>query len=95
MAGLPRMDIMFIQHRYEMDWSQITEMRCDLSDLELVLHTGSAAVTLPRQTPRYSFRVMRCKALRVPRDCDVSAMVSCSLYLSRKVPDGGPWFPKK
>lgn len=30
-AGLPTLYIMYIQHRYEMDWSQITEMKTDQS----------------------------------------------------------------
>lgn len=66
--------------------TQTRGMTCP--DLELILHTGSPAVTFQRQTYRYSFQVMMCKALRAPHDC---AMVSCSRYLcsikKKKVPN--------
>lgn len=80
-----------------MNWSQITDMRSDLSRTGADLTYRISYHQLPPSNSSLYFQVMRCKALRAPHD---SAMVSCSLYLSsqkkqrkKKVPNRA-WFPK-
>lgn len=88
---------MYIQYIHEVDRSQTPGMRPVLTrSWSCAYIPESAAFVLfhSSHTPRYSFQVMRCKALTVPHD---SAMLRCSLYLllSDKGPNGAQFFKKE
>lgn len=87
---------MYIQYIHEVDRSQTPGMRPVLTQswsCAYILESAAFVLFHSSHTPRYSFQVMRCKALTAPHD---SAMLRCSLYLllSEKGPKG-PSFPKK
>lgn len=92
-SSLPILYIMCCLYITDMKWTgpKSQEWGVTCPDLQLMVHTGSAAIIFLCQTPRYSFQVMRCKALRAPHD---SAMVSCSLYLCSEGPKQGPFMQK-
>lgn len=88
---------MYIQYIHEVDRSQTPGMRPVLTrSWSCAYIPESAAFVLfhSSHTPRYSFQVMRCKALTVPHD---SAMLRCSLYLllSDKGPNGAQFSKKE
>lgn len=88
---------MYIQYIHEVDRSQTPGMRPVLTrswSCAYILESAAFVLFHSSHTPRYSFQVMRCKALTVPHD---SAMLRCSLYLllSDKGPNGAQFSKKE
>lgn len=80
-----------------MDRSQTPGMRPVLTQswsCAYILESAAFVLFHSSHTPRYSFQVMRCKALTAPND---SAMLRCSLYLllSEKDPNRAQFSKKE